>query len=1036
MARRSKKTIETTDYRHGGAKRTNIPPAKIAGEGKVPSIGKQKYAYSPHLSPVLRFDSEARADKVHEVVEKACSGKGLTAEEQEILRAVGASWEHPSLEWAGKKEEHDRYWRTVDPVALHIHERVSANAILSAAKRKDVERTLFADPELEYREAVQFYKYEMDWANRLILGDSQEVMASLARREDLGSKVQMIYMDPPYGIKFASNFQPEVGSRDVKEKESDLTREPEMVRAYRDTWSLGIHSYLSYLRDRLELARDLLEETGSIFVQISDENIHRVRAILDEVFGPSNFVSLITVKKTGGMGEQLIDNVADFILWYAKDKTRAKFRRLYGPKETSGGSGARYSRLVLETGEIRPATQEEMTGTAEPPKGARYMLGGPLTSQTASDSTVFGFDFEGRSILIRRGGWKTNRAGMERLIRSERILGTREFVNYRMYLSDFPATAIGSLWTDTMGTAEQDKRYVVQTTTKVVQRCMLMTTDPGDLVLDPTCGSGTTAYVAEQWGRRWVTIDTSRVALSVARQRLLTARFDRYLIRGETPEVAQSDLPARDPSVGFVLKTVPHITLASIARNENLDPVLGKHEPVLDAHLARLNEALAEVPESLYQTLAEKLAAKAQRDGLRAVTNADVRCWLLPGTTRDHIGAAFAGKKKLKASHVRAYAALVPPDGVFEHWHVPFNTDPDWPASLSAATLEYRQAWRAKMDDVDTCISANADQEMLVDQPEVVAGVVRVTGPFTVEGVMPEELNIGDEGLFDGTPKESLDHAEIGNSRGVEMQNLHAYLSSMIGHLRSDGVTFPDNKNPKFARLESLFDSDSASALHAEGVWEGDDANGPARVGVGFGPQYGPVTARQVEELIREASRRGYDELVVAGFSFDAEAHAIIHEDPNPKVRMHVAQIRPDLNAGMDGLLKDTPSSELFTVFGSPAIDVTRHDDEYTVTLQGVDIYDPVKNTVRSTGATKVAAWFLDSNYDGRTFCITQAFFPDQDAWGKLAKSLKDVIEPETFAVFKGTTSLPFEAGEHKQVAVKVIDPRGSEVMTIHKLEG
>ena len=597
---------------------------------------------------------------------------------------------------------------------------------------------------------------------------------------------------------------------------------------------------------------------------------------------------------------------------------------------------------------------------------------------------------------------------------------------------------VSNYWEDTgTGSFTDEKIYVVQTGSKTVQRCMLMTTDPGDLVLDPTCGSGTTAYVAEQWGRRWITVDTSRVAVSLARQRLLTATFDRYRIAGEGPaEMSAGHRPGHDPSANFVYDTVPHVTLASIVRNENLDPIFEKHESLLGERLDELNQAMRDVTDDIRERLTAKLAAKLQGEGLRSATDADRRRWLLPGTTTGHIESAFTGKSRLKPKHVKVHADMVPPDRKFEHWHVPVDTDPDWPKSLSKAVTDYGEAWRAKMAEIDACIFANAEQEVLVHEPEVVPGVVRVTGPFTVEGVMPEELNLGEEGLLGGIPSEELDCAEIGAEGGLEMQNLHAYLDSMVSHLKSDGVTFPDNKNPKFARLESLFDTDSASALHAEGVWEGDEVDGPARVGVGFGPQYGPVTAKQVEELIREASRRGYDELVVAGFSFDAEAHAIIVEDPNPKVRVHMAQIRPDLNPGMDGLLKDTPSSQLFTVFGAPAIRVDQEGEEYTVTLEGVDIYDPVKNTVRSTGATKVAAWFLDSDYNGRTFCIAQAFFPDQDAWGKLAKALKDVVEPEAFAAFKGTTSLPFEAGEHGRIAVKVIDPRGSEVMTIHKLKG
>ncbi len=1031
MARKSKKTVETTDFRHGSAKRTNIPPAKIAGEGKVPDIGKQKYAYSPHLSPVLRFDPEGRADKVREIVEKACGGKSLTAKEQEILRAVGANWENPSLEWSGKKEEHDRHWRTVDPVALHIHERVSANAILSAAKRKDAERTLFADPELEYREAVQFYKHDMDWANRLILGDSLEVMSSLARREDLAGKVQMIYMDPPYGIEFASNFQPEVGNTQVKQQEDYLTREPEMVRAFRDTWELGIHTYLAYLRDRLVVARELLADSGSIFLQISDRNLHLVRQLLDEVFGRSNARGVLSFRTKIPLRTNFVANTHDYLLWYCRDIQSMKFRKIY--QEKGVGDEGRFGMLEECSGLRRSMTKEERSTGESLPKDAMAFVTENLNSAGRTESCVFDFDFQGRSIGPTRGkSWKTNQRGMRQLARANRLYSNGGNLYYVLYHQDYPVQELHGVWNDTRGA--MDKRYVVETYSKVVERCMLMTTDPGDLVLDPTCGSGTTASVAETWGRRWITTDTSRVAISLARQRLLTANYPNFEVVGTSRVGTTTE--GCDPSAGFVYKTVPHITMGAIARNENLVPIFEKHEPFMQERLAQVNAAVGDVTDAIRSTLVAKLSDLVMGSGLRALGDAQKRRWLLPGTSAALISDVLRNNKKLKARHIAEYAATVPANERFEHWQVPFDVDSDWPTSLRNAVSEYREAWRAQMDEVNACIAANAEQEVLVDQPEIVSGVVRASGPFTVEGVIPEELRIGNEGQVDGTSNGGGDYPDICIEREVEMQNLHAFLNSMVGHLKSDGVTFPDNKNPKFARLESIFGSDSASALHAEGVWEGDEADGPARVGVGFGPQYGPVTAKQVEDLIRESSRRGYDELVVAGFSFDAEAHAIIHEDPNPKVRVHMAQIRPDLNAGMDGLLKDTPNSQLFTVFGSPAIDVDRDGDEYSVTLEGVDIYDPVKNTVRSTKATKVAAWFLDSDYDGRTFCITQAFFPDQDAWEKLAKALRDVIEPETFAAFKGTTSLPFHAGEHKQIAVKVIDPRGSEVMTIHKLEG
>jgi adenine-specific DNA-methyltransferase len=570
-----------------------------------------------------------------------------------------------------------------------------------------------------------------------------------------------------------------------------------------------------------------------------------------------------------------------------------------------------------------------------------------------------------------------------------------------MYYDDYPVTELTNLWADTRG--EMAKAYVVQTAERVVERCMLMSTDPGDLVLDPTCGSGTTAAVAEQWGRRWITIDTSRIALSIARQRLLTSRFDYYRIKQPSSPASGLSLEA-DPAGGFLYKTVPHITLKSIAQNAALDTVFAKHEPVVQQRLAALNEALISISPMLRSQLESKLAEKERREGKRSITEADRRRWLLP-------------------------------KGGWKEWQVPFDTDEDWPALLRDALVAYREVWRAKMDEVNAVIEANAEQEELVDQPEVVKGVVRVCGPFTVEGVRPEELNIAEEGLFDGTPNE-FEPEEHTLAAAAQQQNLHAYLERMVRLIRQDGLTFINNQRRKFSQVERLYDAGTGAVLHAEGAWEGESAD-TFDVAVGFGPQYGPVTALQVEELIRGSKR--HKELIVAGFSFDADATSLIQQYSSNKLRIHQAYIRPDVNPGMDGLLKDTPNSQLFTVFGTPEIEVRKEKDEegdWIVTLKGVDIYDPVANTVRSTGADKVAAWFLDSDFDGRCFAITQAFFPNQDAWEKIAKALGSSADVDAFEAFKGTVSVPFNAGTHKRVAVKVIDPRGNEVMAVRALEG
>jgi len=996
-------TPPTSDYRHA-EKRKNIPPAQMASEGQVPKAKRVKYAYSPHLDPILRFDPTGRADKVKAIVEKACAGKALTAEEQEILRGVGEHWSQPWLEWAGKQEEQARGHFEVDPIALHIHERISSRAILANALRQDAQRSLFADPEQSYAEAVQFYKHDVDWANRMILGDSLQVMSSLAHRENLAGKVQMIYIDPPYGIRFSSNFQPEVGRPQVKEKDDDLTRETEMVRAYRDTWHLGSHSYLKYLRGRLQAAHTLLAPTGSIFVQIGDEQFGAVIAIMEEVFGKHNFVSAIAFKTKMALGTKLLANVYDHIVWFAVDISKLKYRPLFERKAI--GEDALFDQVLECTGVDRKIRDDEVDDDGEFTGDGQVWRAIDMNSAGLTPSCVFDVLYSGRTLVPTSGkSWKTNPGGMRRLLAAERLTGQGNGLGYRLLHDDYPYQVLANVWTKTR--AATRRLFAVQTAESVIQRCMLMSTDPGDLVLDPTCGSGTSAQVAEQWGRRWITLDTSRVALSIARQRILTARFEHYRTRSGPSAGTVGDSPAS----GFVYKTVPHITLGAIGQNVNLDPIFAKHEPVLDAMLDAVNTALKATSADLRARLRRKLDDKQRTGGKKSITDADRRRWILPPDNRD-----------------RAKKLTVPVDfpGWYE-WEVPFDTDPDWPKALQDAVAGYRKAWRAKMDEVNKCIANNAEQEELVDQPEVVRGVTRVSGPFTVEGMMPEELALTEDGVVDLTPNDEDDDS----GPDPDAQNRSAYLKEMTDAIQRDGVLFPNNQKRMFSRLEPLYESHTLEGIHAEAAWEGED---DATVAISFGPQYGPVTAYQVEELIRATKR--YAHLVVAGFSFDPEATAIIELSQHPKLKIHMAHIRPDMNPGMRGLLKDTPNSQLFTVFGMPAIEVARtKDGEWQVNLEGVDIYDPVENTVRSTKADKVAAWFLDSDFDGRCFCICQAFFPDQDAWKKIAKSLGSAADPEAFAAFKGTTSLAFKKGKHGRIAVKVIDPRGNEVMTVRILE-
>ncbi|MDZ4251391.1 MAG: site-specific DNA-methyltransferase, partial [Sulfuritalea sp.] len=517
-----------------------------------------------------------------------------------------AVWQHdphldPSLSWTGKAE---RLSFEVDTVSLHVHERIDPASILSAvrkrvgagetakdkakgakvARQRAIQPGLFDAPfeSLPLRDAIDFYKHDKGWSNRLIAGDSLLVMNSLLQKEGMAGQLQMMYFDPPYGIKYGSNFQPFVNKRDVKDRaDADLTQEPEMIKAFRDTWELGIHSYLSYLRDRLLLAKELLSETGSVFVQISDENLHHVREIMDEVFGAGNFVSLITVAKTSSATSELLAGVSDYVVWYAKDTDKVKYRQIFQDKEVGGAGGGQYSSLRYPDGRRVRASETEKALSAAP-EGTRVFRLDNMTSQRPpGDFPVAVF---GQEIRPANGYWKTGESGMRLLARAGRLDLVGRTLCYVRYIDDFPVFPYSNLWTDTVTSGFSDKKvYVVQTNASIVERCLLMTTDPGDLVLDPTCGSGTTAFVAEKWGRRWITCDTSRVAVTLAKKRLMTASYDYYELR----------YPHEGLRGGFIWKTVPHVTLKSIANNLEIDEIYERMHPAIEAALAELNLTLS-----------------------------------------------------------------------------------------------------------------------------------------------------------------------------------------------------------------------------------------------------------------------------------------------------------------------------------------------------------------------------------------------------------------------------------------------------------
>ena len=608
----------------------------------------------------------------------------------------------PQLVWRGKDEQ-DWSDLVVNAPPLYIQERVHPKVLIDDLMRQsrngrrpdEYQTDMFADfnglPSEEAK--TEFYEHDANWSNRMILGDSLRVMASLAEREGLRGKVQCIYIDPPYGIKFNSNFQWSTRSRDVKDgNAAHITREPEQVKAFRDTWRDGIHSYLTYLRDRLTVARDLLSDSGSIFVQMGDENVHRVRALMDEAFGEENFFSLITLKKLSPLGTSGMANVTDYILWYARSKPRIKFRPVFDMK--AKGSESRYDYVQLPSGERRKLTKKEEEYLDNLPSDWKLYSPQGMLSSGYTPTCIFDFNFRGKKIGRNRKSWRTNPSGMETLIRADRLVLHGKHPYLVAFHEDNPLSTMNNIWTDSgSASTSYEKIYVVQTSARQVQKCILMATDPGDLVVDPTCGAGTTAYVAEQWGRRWITIDTSRVALALARARVMGARYPYYLLadskEGQVKQAAiERRVAAESPTYGnvrqgFVYERVPHITLRAIANNAEIDVIWEKAQQELEPLREELNRALRET---------------------------------------------------------------------WEEWEIPRDAEETWPEE---AVRLHARWWEQRIDrqkKIDASIAANADYEYLYDKPYKDQDKVRVAGPFTVASISPHRvLGVDENGdIIDG----------------------------------------------------------------------------------------------------------------------------------------------------------------------------------------------------------------------------------------------------------------------------------------------
>ncbi len=763
----------------------------------------------------------------------------------------------PQLIWAGKKEQGAEL--AVPTVPIYVQEKIAPEALIARLKlgaEENAQQMLFGETaESQFGNAVDFYKHEDNWQNRMILGDSLLVMNSLLEKEGMRGKVQTIYIDPPYGIKFGSNWQVSTRKRDVQDnKLEDFVRQPEQIKAFRDTWELGIHSYISYLRDRLLVTRELLTESGSCFIQINIENVHLVRNLMDEVFGSANFVNQIPFQKTGGFSSSYLDITGDYIIWYGKNKDQLKYHQLYLEKIDAKSGLNNYPYLLLKNGSKRMLSKEEKEDISLVPQGSRLFGIHAITSGGASKEKQ-PFIFNGKEYLPKANEhWKAKYpGGMTRLAEIGRLHATNNRIGYVRFFDDFNLIGLSNNWDDTRG--EMDMKYVVQTSNIIIQRCMLMTTDPGDIILDPTCGSGTTAYISEQWGRRWITIDTSRVAFALARTRLMTAKFPYYKLNDE-----------KSVSAGFEYKAVPHITLKSLANDEP------------------------------------------------------------------------------------------------------------------------------------------AEQEVLYDQPTENKNIIRVSGPFTVESLSPHRV-----------------------SDAQEMLSSERFVETVVSNLLKSGV----QTGQKGARVEFVNLDILPSGPEVQAIGEYKTNSGLKKIAVSVGPEFGSVD----DDFIRDAAKvakKFAELLVVAATSFDASTFS----QPSQVDGLQIMKVKINPDLSMGDLLKKTGSGNLFIAFGEPDVSVNHKKDGVTVEIVGVDVYDPVKSEIRSSGSGdsehEIAAWFIDTNYNGEAFFVTHAYFLGADKpYDKLKKALKADINEDAWDELYSTVSRPFPKPKTGKIAVKVINHYGDEVMKI-----
>ena len=869
----------------------------------------------------------------------------------------------PQLVWRGKDVQ-DWSDLVVQAPPLFIQEKVHPKALiddlLRQSKKAQVEKAaeepgfsaaLFADfnglPSEDAK--TEFYQHDANWSNRMILGDSLQVMASLAEREGLRGKVQCIYIDPPYGIKFNSNFQWSTTSRDVKDGNADhITREPEQVKAFRDTWRDGIHSYLTYLRDRLTVARDLLAESGSVFVQIGDENVHRVRALMDEVFGEENFVSLIAYSTTTGRTSSFVPNVSDYVLWFAKNSEIAKYRPLFGISTTPEQFGV----VSDDSFQLRDLTSQGAASKRQP-----FVFQNEVFYPSAARH------------------WSNDHVdGMPRLDRAGRIVKVSSTqIRAKIYDTERVTTPVTNRWLDTQfGAFAKDKVYVVQTATRVIQRCILMTTDPGDLVLDPTCGSGTTVYVAEQWGRRWITTDTSRVALALARAHVMGARYPYYLLAdshdGQLKEAAIAQtapseaLTSGDIRHGFVYERVPHTTLKAIASNTQIDVIWETFQESLESLRAELNRTL---------------------------------------------GTAW------------------------EEWEIPRQPRKDWPESPRNVHSDWWIQRMARQREIDASIAANTDYEYLYDKPYEDNSKVRVAGPFTVESLLPHRVLAVDENdeLIENVAEAKLGYGDRQDFADMILE--HLKTSGVQQAHKEDRIVFSSIKPwpGDLVCAEGRFRQVNSGATPAEEG--GEEPSAAKRAAIFIGPEFGTVSRPDLVEAAREAADANFDVLITCAFNYDAHSTDF---DKLGRVPVLKARMNADLHMADD--LKNTGKGNLFVIFGEPDIDILDTDDgQIQVKINGVDVFHPNTGEIRSDGADGIACWFIDTDYNEESFFVRQAYFLGaNDPYKALKTTLKAEINEEAWETLHSDTSRPFDKPSSGRIAVKVINHLGDEVMKVFRV--